>query len=297
MKPSTNTTRKKCRYFTLMIIPSKYGSSKSIKVSKLILPSILAVLALFIFSVVNLSYKYNSLKKEHFDSINNMDSLNHTIYSQQRQIEDYKSMEKEMQNTLQRLKDIEEQLKTKYGISSSDTYKTEILTYSPELLNLDEYKKNIDSVNLTMKLVDKKVTAFNYYPSILPCNGKISSYFGRRSNPLSRGRYETHKGIDILGSYKSKIKAAADGIVTYTGWLSGYGYTVIINHGNGYTTLYGHNSKLLVKRGQKVSKGQVISNMGSTGRSTGTHVHFEIRYRGKAVNPLKIIREGKIWHY
>lgn len=277
-----------------MIIPSKYGSSKSIKVSKLILPSILAVLALFIFSVVNLSYKYNSLKKEHFDSINNMDSLNHTIYSQQRQIEDYKSMEKEMQNTLQRLKDIEEQLKTKYGISSSDTYKTEILTYSPELLNLDEYKKNIDSVNLTMKLVDKKVTAFNYYPSILPCNGKISSYFGRRSNPLSRGRYETHKGIDILGSYKSKIKAAADGIVTYTGWLSGYGYTVIINHGNGYTTLYGHNSKLLVKRGQKVSKGQVISNMGSTGRSTGTHVHFEIRYRGKAVNPLKIIREGKI---
>ena len=79
----------------------------------------------------------------------------------------------------------------------------------------------------------------------------------------------------------------------YSGWLSRYGNTIIINHQNGYSTLYGHNSKLLVKKGAKVKNGQTISLMGSTGRSTGTHVHFEIRFKDKAINPLKFIKGGK----
>lgn len=296
MKCSTNTTGKKSRYFTIMIIPSKSGSSKSIKIPKLLVSAFIVILAVFIYSIGSLAYKYDNLKKKHFNSIDNMDSLNSTIYSQQLQIDNYKKIEKEMKNTLQELKDIEDKLKTKYGISSSQagTYNAALLKSGSLQLSMDLFKKNIASMNLTMNRVDKKIAAYNSYPSILPCYGKISSYYGIRRNPFSRGKYEFHDGIDIIGRYGSKIRAAADGTVTYAGWQSGYGYTVIISHWNGYITIYGHNSKILVKRGQRVSKGQTISLMGSTGRSTGTHVHFEIRYKGKPVNPIKVIKGGKI---
>lgn len=294
MKCSTNTTGR-CRYFTIMIIPSKTGSSKSIKVSKILIPTFITILILFISSIVSLAYRYDNLKKKHFNSINNMDSLNTTIYSQQLQIDNYKKIEKEMQDTLQELKDIEEKLKTKYGISSSQnsTYNAALLKANSLQQNMDLFKKDIALMNLTMSRVDRKIATYNSYPSIFPSYGKISSYYGTRRNPLSRGRYEFHNGIDIIGSYGSKIRAAADGTVTYAGWRSGYGYAVIINHWNGYITIYGHNSKILVKSGQRVSKGQTISLMGSTGRSTGTHVHFEIRYNGRSVNPIKVIKGGK----
>lgn len=114
---------------------------------------------------------------------------------------------------------------------------------------------------------------------INPASGYLSSSFGRRW-----GR--NHNGIDIAGSHGSTIKAAAAGTVTYSGWMSGYGNYVVIDHGNGYQTAYGHNSSLLVSKGQKVSQGQAIAKMGSTGRSTGTHLHFEIKKNGVFQNPL-----------
>ncbi len=117
---------------------------------------------------------------------------------------------------------------------------------------------------------------------IRPASGYLSSRFGSRW-----GR--NHNGIDIAGSHGSIIKAAAAGTVTYSGWMSGYGNYVVINHGNGYQTAYGHNSSNLVSKGQKVSQGQAIAKMGSTGRSTGTHVHFEIKKNGVFQNPLNYV--------
>ncbi len=114
---------------------------------------------------------------------------------------------------------------------------------------------------------------------IRPCSGYLSSRYGYRW-----GR--NHNGIDIAGSHGSAIKAAASGTVTYSGWMSGYGYYIIIDHGNGFQTAYGHNSQLLVSKGQRVSQGQTIAKMGSTGRSTGTHLHFEIKKNGAYQNPL-----------
>lgn len=114
---------------------------------------------------------------------------------------------------------------------------------------------------------------------IRPASGSLSSNFGRRW-----GR--SHNGIDIAGSYGSDIKAAAGGTVTYASWMSGYGNYVVINHGNGYQTAYGHCSSISASVGQKVSQGQTIAKMGSTGRSTGTHLHFEIKKNGVFQNPL-----------
>ncbi len=112
-----------------------------------------------------------------------------------------------------------------------------------------------------------------------PASGYLSSRYGYRW-----GR--NHNGIDIAGSYGSAIKASAAGTVTYSGWMSGYGYYIVINHGNGFQTAYGHNAQNLVSKGQRVTQGQTIAKMGSTGRSTGTHVHFEIKKNGVYQNPL-----------
>lgn len=112
-----------------------------------------------------------------------------------------------------------------------------------------------------------------------PVRGPITSGFGSRWGSI-------HTGIDIAVPSGTPVKASRAGTVTAAGWMDGYGYAVIIDHGDGYSTLYGHNSKLLVSAGEHVTAGQVIARSGSTGHSTGPHVHFEIRRSGKAINPL-----------
>ena len=132
---------------------------------------------------------------------------------------------------------------------------------------------------------EKPKTASKGY-FIWPIRGRITSYFGGRN---IFGSYSYHSGIDISASYGAAIKAADGGTVTFAGYKGSYGYLVIITHDNGTQTYYGHNSSLLVSAGQKVYKGQQIAKAGSTGRSTGTHCHFEVRVNGTSVNPLSYL--------
>jgi murein DD-endopeptidase MepM/ murein hydrolase activator NlpD len=118
--------------------------------------------------------------------------------------------------------------------------------------------------------------------------GWLSSYFGIRTDPFS-GRRVHHSGVDFAGKLGSDVVAVAAGVVQYSGRRSGYGNLVEINHGKGYVTRYGHNLKNLVEVGQTVKKGEVIAKMGTTGRSTGPHVHFEVMVNGRQVNPKKYI--------
>jgi len=119
----------------------------------------------------------------------------------------------------------------------------------------------------------------------LPARSHISSYFGSRTHPIRRTR-EHHTGIDIPAPAGSRINAAADGVVRLSGWHGGFGITVIIDHGNGYSTLYAHNSRNRVQVGDQVRRGDHIADVGTTGVSTGNHLHFEIRRNGVAVDPL-----------
>jgi murein DD-endopeptidase MepM/ murein hydrolase activator NlpD len=121
---------------------------------------------------------------------------------------------------------------------------------------------------------------------IVPLKGPIVSGFGYRIHPISRKR-AFHKGVDIDAKRGVAIRAVMDGRVTFSGWMGGYGKLVVIEHPNGWETRYAHNSKLLVKKGDWVEVGQKIAKVGSTGRSTGNHLHFETRRNGKLVNPLK----------
>lgn len=118
--------------------------------------------------------------------------------------------------------------------------------------------------------------------------GWTSSYYGKRTDPFT-GKLAMHKGMDFAGKLGSDVIAVASGVVTWAGDRYGYGDLVEINHGNGYTTRYGHNSKILVKVGENVKKGQTISLMGSSGRSTGPHVHFEVLKNDQQINPSKFV--------
>ncbi len=121
-------------------------------------------------------------------------------------------------------------------------------------------------------------------PSRAASSSSLSSGYVSRNRPIGSGS-EFHTGYDIPASYGSAVVAAEAGTVIYAGWMSGYGNTIMINHGNGLVTLYGHNSSLTVSKGDTVSRGQQVAKIGSTGNSTGNHCHFEVRVNGSHTNP------------
>lgn len=121
-----------------------------------------------------------------------------------------------------------------------------------------------------------------------PSEAEITSNFGWRIHPIL-GSSRFHSGLDFGADYGSTIRAAGNGVVIVAGWYGGYGNTVVINHGNGISTLYGHNSKLYVVEGQTVQRQEVIADAGSTGLSTGPHLHFEVRKEGEPVDPLNYL--------
>jgi murein DD-endopeptidase MepM/ murein hydrolase activator NlpD len=138
----------------------------------------------------------------------------------------------------------------------------------------------------------QKVSAHNarlaVTPSIWPTNGDVTSRFGWRNSPFGWGS-DWHPGIDIANNHGTAIVATANGQVVMSGWYGGYGKCIQIDHGNGIVTLYGHNSQIVADVGQTVKKGEVIAYMGSTGASTGSHVHYEVRVNGTAVNPANFL--------
>ena len=141
-------------------------------------------------------------------------------------------------------------------------------------------------------LTDRNLRA-EVYPQGRPvAKGWISSHFGKRADPFT-GKQEFHRGVDFAGKYNSDVLAVAGGVVTEAKARSGFGNLVEIDHGNGYVTRYGHNEAMLVKVGDAVKKGQPVAKMGSTGRSTGPHVHFEVLKNGTHVDPMKFIKASK----
>lgn len=133
----------------------------------------------------------------------------------------------------------------------------------------------------------KTQSTLNHTPSILPVAGEITSPYGYRGNPFGGSSSEFHDGVDIACNPGTPVKATADGVVTFAGWDSAYGEKVSLNHGHGIETFYGHNSKLLVAVGDNVKKGEVIAYSGSTGRSTGPHLHYGAIINGKTADPLQ----------
>lgn len=162
------------------------------------------------------------------------------------------------------------------------------------MASLDQVSAEIQKRETQLTVLENLLMNRNLQKQVMPAgrpiqSGWLSSYFGYRTDPFT-GRRAFHAGLDFAGKRGSKVEAVAAGVVTWAGSRYGYGNLVEINHGNGYVTRYGHNEKVLVHVGDTVKKGQVISLMGSTGRSTGPHVHFEVIHNGRVVNPLKFVQ-------
>jgi len=149
---------------------------------------------------------------------------------------------------------------------------------------------NFKQMFQSWKQLDKVEEGTIAIPSTTPVSGtNFTSGYGVRSDPF-QGRAAMHAGVDLAGPIGTKIFATADGVVGRTQWVSGYGNLVEVNHGQGIQTRYGHLSRSLVSPGQKVKRGDLIALMGSTGRSTGSHLHYEVRIDGKAVNPVPFMQ-------
>jgi murein DD-endopeptidase MepM/ murein hydrolase activator NlpD len=131
---------------------------------------------------------------------------------------------------------------------------------------------------------------FRATPRGWPTTGRITSGYGQRRDPFEQAEGEFHHGLDIANALGTPVKATADGIVQLASWQGGYGRLIMIEHGRGFKTYYGHNSKLMVKPGDRVTRGQVISLMGTSGHSTGYHLHYEIWQNGHVVNPMKFVK-------
>lgn len=173
----------------------------------------------------------------------------------------------------------------KFGVEYQD-----LIKYN-QLRNPDQIRMGtqimippVETGNLARKSVaTSRTSQVTQSKFIWPVRGRISSPFGPRWGRM-------HEGIDIAIPIGNSVHAAADGKVAYGGWINGYGWAVIIDHGGGYRTLYGHNSKVLVTGGDRVKQGQVIAKSGNTGRSTGPHVHFEVQKNGRPVDPMSYLR-------
>lgn len=173
----------------------------------------------------------------------------------------------------------------------------EIASLDPVLMSLDSFEKKLSDRERQMRVLEDLLLTSRLQKEVKPTgwpveNGWVSSTFGWRADPFN-GRMAMHTGIDFAGREGTDVLSAASGIVTDVGNRFGYGVLVEINHGNGYVTRYGHNKKTLVKVGDRVYKGQRIALIGSSGRSTGPHVHFEVLLNGKMVNPAEYIRASR----
>jgi murein DD-endopeptidase MepM/ murein hydrolase activator NlpD len=159
--------------------------------------------------------------------------------------------------------------------------------YLEQKIEQAKFNNNIDYLIVLEKLVKSLPLSQpmkNYY---------MSSGFGTRIDPITK-RHTPHRGLDFVGSYREKVISPSPGKVVLARWFSDYGNAIVIDHGNGITTRYGHLSKIKVSEGQRVKTGQVIGHQGNTGRSTGQHLHYEVRYKNVPLNPKKFIEAGKV---
>lgn len=191
---------------------------------------------------------------------------------------------KRANKTLQRTLDEEEDSQEK-----TSQLRNEYLPLEERVARLELVSAGMES-NLSRLQVSllRKSAIMNATPSIMPIAGWISSAFGYRTNPYD-GVYRLHSGIDIAADPGTPVRAPADGTVIFSGYREGYGKAVVIDHGYGIHSLFAHNSVLFVTQGSKIKRGETLAQVGSTGHSTGPHLHYEIRKNGVPVNPAHFL--------
>lgn len=310
--------------FTLMVVPHTSAKNiKSVRFPRWAISSFVILNIVMFMIVCSFFVSYRSLNMKLENKKMEYESLQTMKEHDEKQLSEYKANEQQIKEKIQTLKELENKLRgiidsksEKPQAGSAETGKLasrggsgstvlgfpgdeiDVDASAIEFESLDDMYKTVDNMvkqvddeinelNLAIKKAEDKAAAMRAIPSVMPVYGKYTSTFGYRKNPFGRG-YEYHPALDIACPKGTPVRASGDGVVTHAGWEGGYGNLVQINHRNGYESLYGHNSKIAVKVGQKVKRGDIIAYVGSTGRATGNHCHFEVRLNGKPINPAKL---------
>ena len=286
--------------FSVMVIPQK-GKTWTKRISYFSIYTAILILILFLgvgaFSTVSyLKYQLN-----HY----NYAQLENEKKQLEKRLSEMKPLISDLESQMNELMEKEKNIRMVFGLPEVDEAIREVGVGGPEPFpsganaELDQTVSQLDKLlrqtrfereNLTQihgQLLGKK-DLLEHTPSIAPTNGYLSRGFGVKIDPFT-GMRKPHWGIDLAADIGTPVYATAEGRVFFTGWRHGLGKLVIIDHGYDYRTHYGHLNKIRVKKGQKVNRGDVIGGVGNTGISTGPHLHYEVRYKNKPVNPKEYI--------
>jgi murein DD-endopeptidase MepM/ murein hydrolase activator NlpD len=262
---------------TIMFVPHSSSKSIRLRVPALVLLKIAvlsAIGAVYVYSVTVDAIKYKETKEE---------------------LDYYAGQFNEIKSTISALKVAEAEFGKLFSMNSKEDV-LESLNFSDsgaidmEVLRL-QINKTIDNVGEIKDYMSEQRDLYMATPRGWPVNGWLSSSYGRRKHPI-KGTRDFHTGVDISSNPGAKIKATADGIVSFAGWSGANGRLVAVEHGFGFRTFYAHNKKNMVKVGDVVQRGDVIAYIGSTGSSTGPHVHYEVWKSGKPANPKTYLKAG-----
>ncbi|SEL26915.1 M23 family metallopeptidase [Parapedobacter koreensis] len=277
------STKTKC---TVIIVDPKKGQSRSINISSPHIYNLKYYIGLLAFVLVVLitvcATLYTSAKLREQERI----SLVSTVRDLQQQLP-------KPTDTLD-AKDYVQRIEAKLYKINEYLKKRGVKGFTQDAVGGDEHKElrlaPLEYYSLYDQYLEQVFEGLTYTPTGFPAKPELTSAYGYRSNPFHGGGGEFHAGIDFRGRKGDLVRSTASGEVTYAGRNGGYGICIQLKHKNGYETLYGHLSKCLVKEGEKIVAGQVIGQVGSTGRSTGSHLHYEVRKNGKPINPINFLR-------
>jgi len=299
---------RKKEYFTFMFLPGPNARVRTLSISKSALKSVfLSIVAVLVLSLY-LIYEYNDVK----DKVWELQSVREELMQQKAQVQSFALNLLDYKRQMFLLRDLDTKLRRAVNLGPRDKAQQVLGIGGPDELGLqnlatlgekkqEEALKEMHqelsllkgaasrqeaSLQLLIEYFEDKRSLYASTPSVWPVRGWVTSPFGNRISPFS-GILKFHEGIDIAAQTGTPIIAPADGVVIKAGFSTGYGNMVEISHGYGIKTEFGHNSRLNVKAGQRVKRGEIISYVGDTGSSTGPHLHYEVRVNGLPVNPVR----------
>ncbi|NQU17247.1 MAG: peptidoglycan DD-metalloendopeptidase family protein [Candidatus Saganbacteria bacterium] len=234
---------------------------------------------------INRSYFFSKLVETDVNLINLVSEQNKSIKTKRQNLEGVTTEIKQLADIIN-TKQNEISVKRKEEQRVYAALKGRRLNYEKRIAKLE--RSSVELTQIIQNKVGKHVTAKGSGLLEWPLRGRITSRYGYRRHPYWGGR-QMHRGLDIAAPYGRPIKAADGGVVIMAKWWDGYGKAVVISHGRKTSTVYGHMSRIYVQTDDKVAKGQIIGLVGSTGYSTGPHLHFEVRKNGKPTNPIKYL--------
>lgn len=284
---------------TFLLIPANSGTSKRFNLAPSALVAMLTALGSIIIlaGIVTCLYVDNWIAFHNVDAIQeesrNKDVLIKTLDGEIQLIENEQRLIDNKQQELQKMMGIQVETKSEAEVSAGGQGGADQVMAEGDLgglIRAQQIKTRLYSqerqLDELLARVENNLEYFRCIPNNWPAEGELSSDFGWRKSPFGRKNETYHNGIDIANNGGTAVMAAGDGIVTKAGWDGVYGRAITIDHGYGLSTMYGHNARLMVKTGDKVEKGQTIAEMGSTGRSTGTHLHFTVMRYGVELDPM-----------